>query len=98
MKLHSKNLDSIRAIIKDMESQKTCKLFGAIRAVLGIKDALPLIHGPLGCAYHIKYLLGVRSNKPVRILTTSMDQNDVVFGAEEKLETEIIEADKTEDK
>lgn len=77
-----------------MESQKTCKLFGAIRAVLGIKDVLPLIHGPLGCAYHIKYLLSVRSGKPIRILTTNMDQNDVVFGAEDKLEEKIIEVDK----
>lgn len=76
-----------------MESQKTCKLFGAIRVILGIKGALPLIHGPLGCSYHIKYLLRVRSGKSVRILSTAMDQNDVVFGAEEKLKSKIIEAD-----
>jgi nitrogenase molybdenum-cofactor synthesis protein NifE len=76
-----------------MESQKTCKLFGAIRVVLGIKGALPIIHGPLGCSYHIRYLLRVRSGKSVRILSTAMDQNDVVFGAEEKLKSKIIETD-----
>lgn len=76
-----------------MEPQKTCKLFGAIRAILGIKDALPLIHGPLGCAYHIKYLLSVRSSRPIKILTTGMDQNDVVFGAEDKLEAQIKRID-----
>ena len=76
-----------------MESQKTCKLFGVIRAVLGIRGALPLVHGPLGCAYHLRYILSARSARPVRILSTEMDQNDVVFGAEEKLEKKILEVD-----
>lgn len=76
-----------------MESLRTCKLFGVIRAVLGIKGAVPLIHGPIGCYYHIKYLLSLRSGKPVRILSTEMDQNDVVFGAEDKLLQKILEAD-----
>lgn len=77
-----------------MESLRTCKLFGVIRAVLGIKGALPLIHGPVGCFYHIKYLLSLRSLRPIKILTTEMDQNDVVFGAEEKLLHKIQAADK----
>lgn len=76
-----------------MESLRTCKLFGVIRAVLGIKGALPLIHGPIGCYYHIKYLLSLRSSRPIRILSTSMDQNDVVFGGEDKLLQKICEAD-----
>lgn len=77
-----------------MESLRTCKLFGVIRAVLGIKGAVPLIHGPVGCFYHIRYLLSLRSGKPIRILSTEMDQNDVVFGAEDKLIQKIKEADK----
>lgn len=76
-----------------MESLRTCKLFGVIRAVLGIKGALPLIHGPIGCYYHIKYLLSLRSGRPIRILSTEMDQDDVVFGGEEKLLQKICEAD-----
>ncbi len=76
-----------------MESLRTCKLFGVIRAVLGIKGALPLIHGPVGCFYHIRYLLSLRSGSPVQILSSEMDQNDVVFGAEKKLRKKIIEAD-----
>ena len=78
---------------KYMESQKTCKLFGAIRAILGIKNALPLIHGPIGCAYHIRYILSARSARQIRVLSTEMDQNDVVFGAEEKLESKIRDVD-----
>jgi len=77
-----------------MDSLRTCKLFGVVRAVLGIKGALPLIHGPLGCFYHIKYLLSLRSSRSVQIVTTEMDQNDVVFGAEEKLSHKIKDVDK----
>ncbi|HTX61438.1 MAG TPA: nitrogenase component 1 [Methanobacterium sp.] len=76
-----------------MESLRTCKLFGVIRAVLGIKGALPLIHGPVGCFYHIKYLISIRSGRQVTILSTEMDQDDVVFGGEEKLLQKILEAD-----
>ena len=76
-----------------MEPIKTCKLFGAIRAVLGIKNAIPIIHGPVGCSYHTQYLLSLRSARNIRILTTAMEQDDVVFGAEDKLETVIREAD-----
>lgn len=76
-----------------MESLRTCKLFGVVRAVLGIEGALPFIHGPLGCYYHIKYILGMLSGKPVTLLSTEMDQNDVVFGAEDKLLHKICEAD-----
>lgn len=77
-----------------MESQRTCKLFGVVRAVLGIKRSLPLIHGPVGCFYHIKYLLTMRSSTPIRMLCTEMNQNDVVFGAEQKLYQSIIKADR----
>lgn len=76
-----------------MEPIKTCKLFGAIRAVLGIKNAIPIIHGPVGCSYHTQYLLSLRSARNIRILTTAMEQEDVVFGAEDKLEAVIRNAD-----
>ena len=78
-----------------MEPMRTCKLFGAIRAVLGIKGALPVIHGPLGCTYHIRYLLGARSGSKIKIVSTELTQEDVVFGAEQKLKEEIIHSDKT---
>ena len=76
-----------------MEPIKTCKLFGAIRAALGIKNAIPIIHGPVGCSYHTQYLLSLRSARNIRILTTAMEQEDVVFGAEDKLEAIIRKTD-----
>lgn len=76
-----------------MQPQRTCKLFGAIRAVLGVKNTIPLIHGPVGCTYHIRYLLGARSGTNVQIFSTELNQEDVVFGAEEKLVDKIIQMD-----
>ncbi|MGZ4857887.1 MAG: nitrogenase component 1, partial [Methanobacteriaceae archaeon] len=45
------------------------------------------------CSYHTQYLLSLRSARNIRILTTAMEQDDVVFGAEDKLETVIRKAD-----
>ncbi len=76
-----------------MEPMSTCKLFGAIRAVIGIKNTVPVIHGPRGCTYHIRYLLSARSGSSIRICSTELSQEDVVFGAEEKLKKAIIAVD-----
>ncbi|MDI9623337.1 MAG: nitrogenase component 1 [Methanothermobacter sp.] len=78
-----------------MEPMSTCKLFGAIRALIGIKNTIPVIHGPRGCAYHIRYLLSVRSGSKIRICSTELSQEDIVFGAENKLEETIITVDRT---
>jgi nitrogenase molybdenum-cofactor synthesis protein NifE len=68
----------------------TCRLFGTIRAIGTIRNAAILVHGPRGCVYHINYILGMRGDRPSRISTTSLDEHDVVFGAERKL-VEAIE-------
>jgi len=73
---------------------RTCKLFGAIRVVLGIRGSVVLIHGPRGCAYHIRYLLGVRGPFSGVILTTQMNEQNVIFGASEKLQNAILQVDK----
>ena len=73
---------------------RTCKLFGAIRVMLGIRGSVVLIHGPRGCAYHIRYLLGMRGPFSGVILTTQMDERDVIFGASEKLRNAILQVDK----
>ena len=69
-------------------------MFGAIRVVLGIRGSVVLIHGPRGCAYHIRYLLGVRGPFSGVILTTQMDERDVIFGASEKLQNAILQVDR----
>lgn len=73
---------------------RTCKLFGAIRVVLGIRGSVVLVHGPRGCAYHIRYLLGMRGPFSGLIFTTEMNERDVIFGAGNKLRNAILQVDK----
>lgn len=56
---------------------------------MGIKDAIALVHSPRGCVYNLRYLLGVRGAKTNRILTTEMDEKDVIFGGEVRLKKAI---------
>ena len=51
------------------------------------------MHGPKGCVYHINYIMGMRGDKPSNVYSTCMDENDVIFGAEEKLKDAIAELD-----
>ena len=71
----------------------TCQLFGAIKTISNIKDSVILVHGPKGCVYHINYILGMRGDNPSNVYSTCMDENDVIFGAAEKLKNAIAELD-----
>ncbi|MGA7075698.1 MAG: nitrogenase component 1 [Halobacteriota archaeon] len=71
----------------------TCQLFGTIKAISNIRDAVILVHGPKGCVYHINYILGMRGDKTTNVYSTCMDEKDVIFGAGEKLKSAIIELD-----
>lgn len=71
----------------------TCRLFGTIKAISNIKNSAIVVHGPKGCVYHINYIMGMRGDKPSNVYSTCMDENDVIFGAEEKLKEAIEELD-----
>jgi len=71
----------------------TCRLFGTIKALNTIKNTAIIVHGPKGCVYHINYILGLRGDRPSRVYSTSLDENDVIFGAEKKLINAIEELD-----
>lgn len=75
--------------------RSTCRLFGTIKALSTIKNAIILVHGPKGCVYHINYILGMRGDRPSEIFSTCLDEHDVIFGAEEKLKRAIVELDST---
>ncbi len=75
--------------------RSTCRLFGAIKALGTMKNTIILVHGPKGCVYHIAYILGMRGDHPPRIYSTCLDEQDVIFGAEQKLVTAIEELDRT---
>jgi len=75
--------------------RRTCRLFGAIKALGTIKNSVILVHGPKGCVYHINYILGMRGDRPSEIYTTALDEHDVIFGAEQKLKEAVLYLDKT---
>lgn len=75
--------------------RSTCQLFGTIKALSTIKNAIILVHGPKGCVYHINYILGLRGDRPSEIFSTCLDEHDVIFGAGEKLTRAITELDRT---
>jgi nitrogenase molybdenum-cofactor synthesis protein NifE len=74
--------------------RSTCRLFGTIKALSTVKRSAILVHGPKGCVYHINYILGMRGDRPAEIYTTSLDEHDVIFGAEGKLAAAIGELDR----
>ncbi len=80
-----------------------CKVYGAICAISEIKNAVPLVHGPEGCAYYPRFfptdamrmkLLG-ESSQPT-IYSTAMTEPHVIYGGENRLEEAIVELDRRE--
>ena len=68
-----------------------CKLSGAVFAITEIQGALPLIHGSIGCAFHQR-LTPRRMYAPIYHLPcTNLNEEDVIFGGEDKLREKIFE-------
>lgn len=90
---------NVRAIPGIMTNRGCCYA-GCKGVVLGpIKDALQIVHGPIGCSY---YAWGTRRHKGRKeegqdnylqyCLSTDMQESDIVFGGEKKLKQAIDEA------
>jgi nitrogenase molybdenum-iron protein alpha chain len=86
--------------IPGIMSQRGCCYAGCKGVVLGpIKDALQIVHGPIGCSY---YAWGTRRHKGKTeegvdnylqyCFSTDMQEADIVFGGEKKLRKSIEEA------
>jgi len=80
----------ISMIVHAMACQPA-KNAGALMAVNAIADAVPLIHGPMGCAALRKMnSFGVYSLFP-HTPCTNLNELDLVYGAEERLKRGIVE-------
>jgi nitrogenase molybdenum-iron protein alpha chain len=90
---------NVRAIPGIM-THRGCCFAGCKGVVLGpVKDALTIVHGPIGCAY---YTWGTRRHKGKKeegqdnfleyCFSTDMQEADIVFGGEKKLKKAIEEA------
>lgn len=69
---------------------KTSQPLGAVLACLGIRQAIPLLHGSQGCSAFAKVFLVQHFREPIPLQTTAMDQVSTVMGGDENL-TEALE-------
>jgi nitrogenase molybdenum-cofactor synthesis protein NifE len=75
-------------------SQRACVFCGSRVVLYPIADALHLVHGPVGCAAYTWDIRGALSSGPElhRLsFSTDLQEKDVIFGGEEKLEKALVE-------
>ena len=75
-------------------SQRACVFCGSRVVLYPIADALHLVHGPIGCAVYTWDIRGALSSGPElhRLsFSTDLQETDVIFGGEPKLEAALDE-------
>src|ERR1700690_2347523 len=82
-----------RAVVCDRPSvagsvtQRACSFCGSRVVLYPIADALPLVHGPVGCAAYTWDIRGAQSSGPQlhRLsFNTDIREEEVIFGGEKK--------------
>jgi nitrogenase molybdenum-cofactor synthesis protein NifE len=84
------NRDSLAGAV----SQRACVFCGSRVVLYPIADALHLVHGPIGCAVYTWDIRGALSSGPElhRLsFSTDLQEEDVIFGGEKKLEAALNE-------
>ena len=84
------NRDSLAGAV----SQRACVFCGSRVVLYPIADALHLVHGPIGCAVYTWDIRGALSSGPElhRLsFSTDIQERDVIFGGEKKLEAALDE-------
>lgn len=84
------NRDSLAGAV----SQRACVFCGSRVVLYPIADALHLVHGPIGCAAYTWDIRGALSSGPElhRLsFSTDLQEKDVIFGGEKKLEAALTE-------
>ncbi|OPY24501.1 MAG: light-independent protochlorophyllide reductase subunit B [Methanobacterium sp. PtaU1.Bin242] len=61
---------------------KMCQPMGAVQALLGVKDTMPLIHGSQGCSTYMRFQLTRHFREPIEVASTSMNEKTVIYGGE----------------
>ena len=75
-------------------SQRACVFCGSRVVLYPIADAVHLVHGPIGCAAYTWDIRGALSSGPSlhRLsFSTDLQENEVIFGGEKKLEIVLNE-------
>ena len=61
---------------------KMCQPMGAVQALLGVNDTMPIIHGSQGCSTYIRFQLTRHFREPIEVASTSMSEKTVIYGGE----------------
>lgn len=64
---------------------RMCQPMGAVQALMGIKNAMPLIHGSQGCATYMRFQLIRHFREPIEVASTSLSEKTVIYGGEQNL-------------
>jgi nitrogenase molybdenum-cofactor synthesis protein NifE len=75
-------------------SQRACVFCGSRVVLYPIADALHIVHGPIGCAaytWDIRGALSSGSQLHRNSFSTDLQEMDVIFGGEKKLEAALLE-------
>lgn len=80
--------DCSRPTLPGVVSERACVFYGARWMLAAVPDVIHLVHGPVGCAYYGRTV----RRKSYRLLSTGLDERDIVFGAGDKLFDAIMEA------
>ncbi len=90
----TKNLNCEKPSLAGSVSQRACVFCGSRVVLYPIADAVHLVHGPVGCAAYTWDIRGALSSGPElhRLsFSTDLQEKDVVFGGEKKLELVLEE-------
>lgn len=64
---------------------RICQPLGAVMAFLGVRGAMPLIHGSQGCSTYMRFQITRHFREPVNIASSSLNEATVVYGGEKNL-------------
>jgi nitrogenase molybdenum-cofactor synthesis protein NifE len=87
-------IDCDKASVAGSVSQRACVFCGSRVVLYPIADALHLVHGPIGCAAYTWDIRGALSSGPQlhrNSFSTDLQEMDVIFGGEKKLEAALCE-------
>ena len=70
----------------------TGKISGSIGAIGEMQDVIPVIHGPRGCAFHYRCSARRRHQPFYDVLSSHLEETDIICGGEEKLRQAILDA------
>jgi len=83
-----------KASVAGSVSQRACVFCGSRVVLYPIADALHIVHGPIGCAaytWDIRGALSSGSQLHRNSFSTDLQEMDVIYGGEKKLEAALLE-------